>query len=547
MFLLTTILALSLVSAADFTLSKTSIEFTETSNSQSFTMTPVDGLVAFNDYTLTLTQILDDDDNPITITTTPDSITALDDTTAINVATTVDFDDLTVGKSYTGDLIITNDADANDTETITVNFLKTFCEEGEQSTNDHELEITEVDIENDDGDDDEWSPLDEITIEVEVTNNGDEKVKDVIVELGIFNSDGENIVRDLENLDDEQIDLGNIDDDEDDTTTFEFKVPADFEDENYKIVIKAYSDKEDEENVCTSSAADFEDEYFELITGEREDDEDKHVIVDDIVFSPETAEPGDIIQVTAEVFNIGDEEYEDQVMVSVYNQELGINEEIIVTGDLDAGDSEVIDFEFEVPSTANPKLYTLEFKTYYDYDEDDDEYDLESDERVTKVLKVEGTPLPPTPELRITAGLDSDSVKAGEEVTITATLENTGDDETTYSITLSGNSAWSSASISPRILTLTAGESKDVEIILTLDDDVEAETKDFTLKATSNAETIEKDMSLTIEEDDSRDANQVVDHLKTNWFIYVIVLVNLILIIAIISVIKRMIAPRPVL
>jgi len=82
------------------------------------------------------------------------------------------------------------------------------------------------------GDDDEWFPLDEIEVELEIENNGDEDVDDVEVEWGIYNTkrnemvidfdeedevnikDGDDEIIDVEfNLEDElDVDLDDLDD-----------------------------------------------------------------------------------------------------------------------------------------------------------------------------------------------------------------------------------------------------------------------------------------------------------------------------------------------
>ena len=145
----------------------------------------------------------------------------------------------------------------------------------------------------------------------------------------------------------------------------------------------------------------------------------------------------------------------------------------------------------------------------------------------------------------MTADLDSDTPEAvaGEEVIVNAELKNTGDSTTTYTVSVSGNSAWSSlVSVTPSTVTLDAGESKTIPIVLELDEDAEGD-QDFTIKVAYDDKVTEQEVGLAIAK--TADQSQAFkEHLKENWFIYVIVLVNLILIIAIILVIKRMLTPR---
>ena len=111
LFLLTAILSIVMVSAADLT-------FTQTIDSQTFTST-IAGPVSVQTNIATTYS-----DGTTVIPTTVDQT----NTPIFTVNTTADYDELDVG-SKTGTLILTN---GTDTEPITVEFIKTFCEAGEQ-------------------------------------------------------------------------------------------------------------------------------------------------------------------------------------------------------------------------------------------------------------------------------------------------------------------------------------------------------------------------------------------------------------------------------
>jgi uncharacterized membrane protein len=256
------------------------------------------------------------------------------------------------------------------------------------------------------------------------------------------------------------------------------------------------------------------------------------------------------VQVSAEVFNIGDEDYEDQVRVTLFNKELGINLEQTIRQDFDQGDSDTVDFEFEIPANAVKRTYILEFRTYYDYDTDDENYNLISDKKFTQPLTIEGNceVAIPASSIKITAKLSSDTPDAiaGEQVIIIAKLENTGESTDLYTISVSGNTAWSSLSqIDPESVIISAGESKEVEITLVLDTAAEGD-KEFTIKATKDGKTTEQKVALSITKKSTSGitGSAITDHIKANGFIYIIVLINLILIIAIILVIRRMLSPK---
>ena len=551
MIFLTAILAVSLVLAG--TSNPTSLTFTEPTTTLNAALSSLNTGVLYNIATPTINQA---NNVPITFTVSGSEVagtvlTTSGSTSSITVAATVDYDEIEVGETYTGNIVLTEQSPGTDTVSIPVEFVGSFCSNGEVGS---DLEITDVSIDNDDGDDDEWSPRDSIKVEVEVSNNNnDDKIKDVFVEMALFDSTGKDVTNDLDftGSEDEEIDLGSIKDDDEDTAIFEFDVPADFEDDNYKLVIKAYSDDLGEDTECTAESGDLSDNQYESINGEREEDEEKHIIVDNIKVSPNPAQCNEIIQLTAEAFNIGDADYEDQIRVTAFSEGLGLNTEVILREDFDEGDSELFDIEYKVPESTEEKLYTIEFRTYYDYDDDDDSYDEVSDEKFITQVRVAGNCDVQNTNAAITASLDSETPEAvpGKQVIINTKVRNTGDVETTYTISVLGNSGWSSlSSIEPQVVTLNAGESRDVSIALTVNEDATGDNE-LTIRAAYDSKTTDQRVVLTIAEGkmsgSNADLGPFVNHLRDNWFIYLIILVNIVLIIAIILVIRSMVSPRP--
>lgn len=563
LLLLTVIFSLTIVSAANFTVSTSpAVALTRLKSNTSFSITP----------NLPQNQIVN------ILVDIPQKITdGKGHEITINPPYTINFNGVARGEtkgpveiSYSGSVpsnfkigkftvnAVVNVTDAQNvsnfiSQTVPIDFINDFCSSGENGTD--LLSISSINFDNKDGDDTEWSPLDEITIEVDVSNDWTERIKEINVELGLFDLDGKNVVKDLERLNNKKIDLGSISDGKDKTAEFKFKVPTNFKEEDYILVVKAYSDDKGQKALCVSHSSDFGDSYYQIIRGLRETDETQQMIIDNIITSPETtAQCGEKVQVSAEVVNIGDTDYEDQVKITIFNKELGINNEEIIRENFDQGDSSTFEFEFDVPETAAEKTYTLEFKVYYDYDNNDDSYNLVSSKKFIKTLKVEGNCIKGTTQNeskapQIIANLDSETPEAiaGKEVIVKATIKNPGDKETTYSIGVLENSEWSDLiSIEPKSVTVAPGASKDVSIILNLNKDAEGD-KEFTIKAnygSNNELTTSKKAALTITKGTAQ-ANPIMTHLRENWFIYVIILVNLILIIAIIAVIRRIMKPRP--
>jgi len=546
---MTAILAVSLVLAGTSTPS--TLSYNQPTTSLNSVLSSLNTGVNYDITTPAITQA---NNLPITFTVSGSEVagtvlTTSGSTSTITVGTNVDYDEIDFGTTYTGNVVLTQASPGTDTVTIPIEFTSSFCSNGEQG---NDLEISDVKIDNNDGDDDEWSPLDEIEIEVEVSNdNDDDKIKDVMVEIALFDSTGKNIIKDMDDLDDEEIDLGSIKDGDEETARFTFTVPADFEDDNYKLAIKVYSDDLGQDVECNAESSDLSNDFYEVIDGEREQDEEKHIIFSNIQVTPNPAQCNEKIQITGELFNIGDADYEDQVRVTMFSEGLGVNTEQIVREDFDEGDSEVIDFEFDVPADADEKIYFVEFRTYYDYDDDDDSYDEVSDEKFTTSVRIAGNCNVQDSNAAISASLNSETpdAVAGKTVIIDAKVRNTGDAATAYTVSVLGNSGWSSiSSIEPSTLNLLPGESRDVSIALNVNSDATGDNE-LTIRTAYDGKVTEQRVVLSVSDKGSSTSNAdlgpFVNHLRDNWFIYLIILVNIVLIVAIILVIRSMVSPRP--
>ncbi len=500
------------------------------------------------------------------------STTSISNTFTENPMHTFDISSITaIDNNANVKIKIVSDEAGSGSGTFTIDNLKIEATESTTTTEDSfcsipnmegDLRIKKVKIVNhgpsNDGEDEKWFPLDRITVQVELENDGEVEIEDMVFQLGLFEKDSTtDIAEDMFWIsdDDEEIEIGDIEEHgEDDELehTFEFRVnPEDLEEGNYVLKIKIYSDDLGEDNACIDYADDLTDfgtsEFYAEIDIDKEEEDEGRAVVVDTKKLPPILEAGcnDEVLLDLDVWNIGDAD-QDQVKVTLYNSELGIDMEYTIRESMDMGDDkEEVDFNFIIPKDAEEKTYTLELRTLYDYDDDDDLYDEQSDVFLV-FLRVEGNCRPEVSDAVIIAELDPETPEAiaGKQVIIRTTITNPGDAEATYSISIEGNSAWSSlGAIDPQTITLTAGASQDVSIYLNLNTDAEGE-KEFTIKATSIEGSVkEQKVALTIKKGLSQD--KVVEHIKNNWFIYAIVIINLILIIAIISVVKR-IAGKPI-
>lgn len=360
----------------------------------------------------------------------------------------------------------------------TLSFSKSFgfCPAGKKTTN---LTITDVDLSNSGDDDDVWSLLDTVSFDVEVENNGDSDLRDVVIELGLFDANGKNVINDLDFISDgdEEYDVGKIKDGDHETITFEFKVPADVDTGSYTLIAKAYDDKISQSELCTDSVADGKSQK---VTIEEENDEGKFIGFDNIVVSPAQATCGDEVTVSADAVNIGGED-QDRILTNLVNRALGINKIIEITAGLDKGDSKMVSFSFTVPQVADG-TYNLALSAEYDYK--NGVYKQNLDDDVETQLKVFGCSVAPgtTNAVSINAELASEAV-TGKDVKVTATLRNNGDKTALFAITATGFESWASVkSISENIVQIPAGQSKDVTITLTPQEDAAGE-QSFTINA----------------------------------------------------------------
>src|SRR3989344_9594023 len=376
-------------------------------------------------------------------------------------------------------------------------------------------------------------------VEVKVENHNRDDNVDAIVELGLFDSNGNNQADNLVFLadsdgEDEQIDI-NINDDDEETVTFKFKVPSDFDTGNYKLAIKVFDDDAGESRSCRDSSSDFaENSFFKTIDVKQTSDEGKYVVVDEISMDSQVA-CGQSVSGQFTVFNVGKDD-QDRVKITIRNKDLKINEVREITSDLDQGDDETLDFSIDIPATATNGNYNLEFITEYDYrngvyrEESDDSFDYTFEVLGCSQNLASGTGA--LTNLEISANLDSEA-QAGKELIVKAIIKNTGDKSADYTLSANGYSDWAELTdISDTSLSVDAGESKEVTFKLLVNkDSVGAQTFDIQVASQGKVQIQEVEVELS---SGSRLFN------SDNSLIWIIGLVNLIIIILIIVIAIRM-------
>lgn len=322
--------------------------------------------------------------------------------------------------------------------------------------------------ETDFGKDDEWFPIDEVTVEMTIENKGNEKIEDIEVEWGLYDPSADQWVIELDAED--EFDLKS---DKDELITIDFTLDdvdvdlEDLEEGTYVFYVKATGyDNEFEEDIC-----DLESEEAEIII------ETDFVVLNEVSL-PETTSCGSDALVSANVWNVGEDDQEG-VYVNIYNKELKIDQDVEI-GDVDAFSYEKLDATIAIPANALAKTYGLVFSVY---DEDEDVYQNDYDDEdsvFTIPFKVTctGEETSETGEALktvVSASLESGG-KAGQELVVKATITNLEDKSVTYTVSASGYTVWASSSkIDQSTFILASGESKSVLFTFNVKDDVQGE------------------------------------------------------------------------
>lgn len=541
--------ALSVVSAADFSVS-VSNELSKSINETVVTITNNNLTDAKEIFIQNIADIDDDDSHTILID--QDTIgsviipasDSIEVTVSYSLSGNTDLNDLALGRFSTNLRAL----DINDTEVVNtpINFRSTYCDEGNIRDGSRELEIDTVRDKSSDYDW-KWRPLDVVEVDVKVRfTNDDDDNDDIngIIKLAVYDTEKNEFIEIDSGNDEIERDIS-LDEGERVTETFFIEVPVEnIKDSNsrYKLYIKAYEDG-DEDMLCTDIQ---DNEYFQDIKIQKET---YNVLIDDIEFTSPVPCDEEVL-VTARVTNVGRKD-EDRVIVTMHNSELDLDLESN-SFSLNEGESDRISFSFKIPEEVEEKAYKITMYSSFRYSSSSKTYREQSDDS-TFVINVEGNCKDETASknAQISAQLDTSTPDAiaGKELRIRASIRNTGDSETTYILSVLGNSLWSDiVSLEPTTVTLSPGSSKDIMLVLDLDNDATGE-RDFTIRATYDGKITEQKVALAVSGEDTSDdststsdsGQKIADHLRRNWFIYVILLINIILIIAIISVVSRMV------
>ena len=472
------------------------------------------------------------------------SIAFNDDSIAVaeeTITATVTFPD-TIGQNISGVINVTN---ATGITYTTLSFSVTTTPEEITLCNDvgnpGELKIKDIDFTNNGlssatfGDDKEWFPFEEIEVEIDVENDGSYDIDNIEVSWGLYDVDADEWVVDFDEEDE-----FNIKDGDTETFTVSFKLDddldvdlEDFSDDadNYRLYVVADGTIDDSGSPHDGNeTCAFDYEPASIII------ESDFVILDNIQI-PEVVQCGADVQVTANVWNIGEDDQED-ITIIAYNQELGINAQFIID-DIDAFDSGSMDLTFAIPGNAEEKTYSIKL-TIYDEDHDVYENDYDGDRSIFSVfLEVEGNcGAGSGTGVLISASLESEA-KAGKDLTVKAIITNNEDELKTFTVSAAGFAQWASSFTVDRTnLILSAGESANVLFTFDVNKDASG-SQSFTIELVSEDNQVTtQPVSVNIES--ARPLFGITGLVTTdNAYLWGIGLLNIILIVIIIIVAVR--------
>jgi len=458
----------------------------------------------------------------VSFTISPTSISLIPGNSAQFIITASNLASLTAYGSQTATFSATSDESA--TGSISIALTKSYCTNGEAGSN---VTISSID-DRSSGDEWEWAPLKDISIDIDVRNNNQVDSEKITVKLGVYDLTSHKFIELNDGADKEISQSIRINEDDEDTFKFKFKLPADIKDDGgrYGLIVKAYVNGKESSN-CASR---IDSSSYQPITV---DFGDKAVLIGNVII-PDFSSCGSTATITGTMYNLdaGDNE---KIQVKFYNKELGLDKTYDSLSELDSGDSEDFSISFDVPQGIKEGTYYITAYGNYDYSESSTFY-RESVSQDNILFKVEGNCVV-TPKVTINAALASEA-QAGKPLSVKVTITNTDSKSQTLQMLADGYSSWATlTNISESQFTLASGASKDIYYNFVVNSDASGDNQ-FTIKSVSGSTSIkEQAVSVTIAPAKGGfNFNFGNLGLGNNWYIWAIVALNVVLIIVIIVV-----------
>ena len=402
------------------------------------------------------------------------------------------------------------------------------------------LKIEEVDVLWGYGEEDDfWYLRDIIEVEVLVDNDGSWDLSKIEVEWALYTESGVLIMDGKE----KRFSL----DRRDDTTIFiTFKLDekmSSFNGERAVLYVRATGEINDKKSAYygNKTCAQVKTRGIDVIV------DDDFVIVDDFKVNSNSVNNdgyyetdlncGSEVTITGKLWNIG-EDRQDDVVLEIYSNALGIDEKIEYSR-IKAYGSNDFSYTFIVPKNIDEKVYPILFEVF---DEDGDLFENGEDGTSARriYVKVAGRCRVEAPT--ISAKLVEDSVVEGKTMNIKMNVVNNENHGVIYSVTAEGFESWAKlVSVKPEVLSINAAGSMEVTFTFDINKDAVGE-KNFKINVHQNGEIIAtQPISLEVESSSSKLKGLFE---KQTLQIIGIVLINLLLVVAIIIVARKILSKK---
>ncbi len=373
------------------------------------------------------------------------------------------------------------------------------------------------------GDDTHWVPFENINTEVDIkSKNSSNDLNGVQVDWGIWDSNNQQWVISPSNL--KSVDVsGGKTKQLYQQFSIDNNIDADFSTlstgDHYYFVAIAYGQDSNSNSVCAlgTKKASIDTSDFVALTN---------------INMPSTVQCGENVQVTGTLWNTG---HSDQSSVSMdiigSDPSLQLSKNVAV-GDI-SGDltSKKFSFSFNVPSAISEGSYSMKLDVL---DENGNIFSDNTDhpsEYLIPFTVQGGCSL--QSQVSVSASILSGG-QAGKPMQVKTTITNTGTNQRTYTVQVSGYETWaSSASVNQGTITLTPGQSYDVITTFNVNNNASG-TESYSLDLASGTQTISQPVSVNIQAQ-----NGFLGINSTNALVWALGILILILIIAIIIIAVR--------